>query len=242
MPKLSIIEFEAARLVSRLPEARRRTLQQSLIHLCEAHWLEMRGPEPTTLLAHALWSTMPPHADLLADMYASGDGRLDALLPSRKAAQAFALLALAEIEHGDVEAARAAHEPMMLFESASGGARYAENIAAALRGEGGALHVHPHTAKPALWKALASLVALGGRGDPGAVIRVIGLLIAQPAADRVRDKALEQLCSKVDATGVRFLGIDDDHIRFEVHGHAHTPVSVRQLGEMLEEIRQAWQR
>ena len=160
----------------------------------------------------------------------------------RKAAQAFALLALAEIEHGDAEGARLAHEPMMLFESPTAGVRYAENIAAALRGEGGALHVHPHAASPPLWKALACMAGLAGRCDLSAVMRVIGLLVAQPAGGQAADEALEQLRRKVGETGVRFLGIDDDHIRFEVHGREHPPVSAKQLGEMLGEMRQAWQR
>ena len=241
MPSLSLIESEARQLVGSVSEARLLVLQQALLALCEEHWLEMRGPEPTTSLAHVLWTAMPARADLLADLYASGDGRLDALLPMGKAAQAFALLALAEIEHGNAEAARLAHEPMMLFESPAVGARYAERIAAALRGAGGALPVHPHASKPALWKALASMVALIGRCDLDALVCVIGLLVSQPAAGQAADEALEQLRSKVDETGVRFLGIDDSHINYEVHGHAHKPVSFKQLGEMLGEMRQAWQ-
>jgi hypothetical protein len=41
-------------------------------------------------------------------------------------------------------------------------------------------------------------------------------------------------------SGVRFLAVDDAHIRLEVHGHPHQPVSAKQLGEMLGEIRLAW--
>ena len=241
MPKLSLIESEARQLVGSVSEGRRLVLQQALLDICDAHWLEMRGPEPATSLAHVLWSTMPSRADLLADLYASGDGRLDALVPTGKAAQAFALLALAEIERGDAEAARLVHEPMMLFDSPVAGARYAERIAAALRGKGRAVAVHPHATKPALWKALASMVALIGRCDLDALVCVIGLLVSQPAADQPADEALEQLRSKVDESGVCFLGIDDSHIRFKVHGHAHKPVSFKQLGEMLGEMRQAWQ-
>src|SRR5512139_863462 len=111
MPKLSLIESEAARLVRRVPETSRRALQQALIDLCEAHWLELRGPEPATPLAHALWSVAPPCADLLADLVAAGDGRLLGLLGT-KAAQGFALLVLAEIERGNAEGIRLAHEPM----------------------------------------------------------------------------------------------------------------------------------
>jgi len=52
MPKLSLIESEAARLVGHMPEAKRRARQQALIDLCEAHWLDIldiRGAEPATV-------------------------------------------------------------------------------------------------------------------------------------------------------------------------------------------------
>jgi len=241
MPKLSYIESEAERLVGRMPEASRRALQQALIELCDAHWPEIRGPEPATPLAHALWSVAPPRADLLADLVAAGDGRLLALL-GRKAAQGFALLVLAEIERGNEEGIRCAHDPMMLFDSPAAGARYAEGVAAALRGGGAALHGHAHAGKPPLWKALASVAAQTGRSDLAAVVSVIGVLASRPAAEEAADAELEALRNRLDETGVHFLGIDNDHVRFNVHGHAHPPVHVRQLGEMLGEIRQARRR
>lgn len=242
MPKLSLIESEAARLVGRVPEARRRVFQQALIDLCEAHWLEIRGPQPATSLAHALWSVTPPRADLLADLVAAGDGRLDEVLQGRDAAQAFALLALAEIERGNAEGIRLAHDPMMLFDSPTAGARYAEGIAAALRGVGKALQVHPHASRPALWKALACIAAHTGRCDLAAAMRVIGLLVSRPADDQPADEALEQLRGKLGEAGVHFLGIDDDHVRFAMHGHEHQAASAKQLGEMLGEIRRGWWR
>lgn len=239
MPKLSLIESEATRLVRRVPEASRRALQQALIELCDAHWPEIRGPEPVTPLAHALWSAAPPCADLLADLVAANDSRLRGLLAA-KPGQAFALLALAEIERGNVEGIRLAHEPMMLFDTPAAGARYADGVAAALRGGAASLPPHPHASKPPLWKALACMAAQTGRCDLAATLRVIGVLLARPAADEPADTALEALRSKLDETGVAFLGIDDDHVRLAVHGQAHPPVSARQLGEMLGEIRQAW--
>ena len=238
MPKLSHIESEAERLVGRMPEARRRALQQALIELCDAHWPEMRGPEPATPLAHALWSATPSRADLLADLAAAGDVRLLALI-GQKAAQGFALLVLAEVERGNVEGIRLAHEPMMLFDTPAAGARYAEGVAAALRGGGAALQGHAHAGKPPLWKALAAIAAQTGRSDLAAVESVIGVLASRPAAEEAADAELEALRTRLGETGVHFLGIDDDHVRFNVHGHAHPPVNVRQLGEMLGEIRQA---
>jgi hypothetical protein len=238
MPKLSLIESEAARLVGRLPEARRRSLQQALLDLCDAHWLDIRGPEPATPLAHALWSVAPPRADLLADLYAASDGRMQALGP--KPAQGFALLVLAEIERGNAEGIRLAHDPMMLFDSPAAGARYAEGVAAALRGGGAALHGHPHDAKPALWKALACIAAHTGRCDLAAVMGVVGVLASRPAAGQPVDAELEALRRTLAETGVQFLGIDDSHVHFTLHGHAHPPASARQIAEMLGEIRQAW--
>lgn len=238
MPKLSHIESEAERLVGRMPEARRRALQQALIELCDAHWQEIRGPEPATPLAHALWSIAPPRADLLADLVAADDGRLLALV-GQKSAQGFALLVLAEIECGNEEGIRLAHEPMMLFDTPAAGARYAGDVAAALRGGAAALHGHAHAEKPPLWKALAAIAAQTRRADLAAVVSVIGVLASRRAAGEAVDAELEALRNRLRETGVQFLGLDDDHLRFKVHGHAHPPLHVRQLGEMLGEIRQA---
>lgn len=240
MPKLSLIESEAMRLVGRVPEAKRRSIQQALVDLCDAHWAEIRGPEPETILAHALWSASPPHADLLADLYTAGDGRLEELLQGRNAAQGFALLVLAEIERGNAEGVRLAHDPMMLFDSPAAGAIYAKEIAAALRGEGNALQLPSHARRPALWKALACIVAHAWRSDLAAILSVISLLVSQPAGGEAEDESLEQLRRKVEEAGVQFLDLDDVRIRFAVHGHEHPPVSIKQLGDMLSEIRQAW--
>jgi hypothetical protein len=169
-------------------------------------------------------------------LHSARDGRPDAALQGHTMAQGFALLVLAEIERGNAEGVRLAHEPMMLFDSPAAGARYAEHLAAALRGNGPAPHVHPRAAKPALWKGLASIAAHTGRCDLGMMMRVIGLL----ADGQVADAGLEQLRSKLGESGVRFMGVDDAHIRLEVHGHPHQPVSAKQLGEMLGEIRLAW--
>lgn len=237
MPKLSHIESEAERLLGRIPEARRRALQQALVALCDAHWPEMRGAEPATPLAHALWSVAPPRADLLADLVAAGDDRLLALV-GRKAAQGFALLVRGEIECGNAEGVRLAHEPMMLFDSPAAGALYAAGVAASLRSGGAALHAHAHAEKPPLWKALASIAAQTGRFDLQAVVSVIGVLASRHAVNDAVDTELEALRNMLAETGVQFLGIDDDHVQVSVHGRAHPPVHVRQLGEMLDEIRQ----
>lgn len=240
MPKLSLIVTEAERLIGRLPEPKQRALQQALTDLCEARWREMRGPEPSTTLAHALWSVAPPLADLFADLYAASDPRLDHVLQGHKPALGLALLTLAEIERGDAEGARLAHETMMVFESAEAGAHYAERIAAALRGQLEELPVHRHASRPPLWKSLAVIAAHTGRCDLKAIIQVIRLLAAAPPpSGQPADEALERLRNELCDLGIRFLGIDDHHIRYEQHEHERKPASVRQLGDILIEIRQA---
>lgn len=236
MSKLSHIESEAMRRLGRMPEARRRALQQAVAELCDAHWAKIRGPEPALPLAHALWSVVPPRADLLADLAAASDARLHGLLGTNTARR-FALLALAEVERGDAEGIQLAHAPMMLFDTPAAGARYAAGLAAALRGRAAPPALHPHTGKPSLWKALACIAAQTGRCDLAAALRVVGLLAAPEGG---ADPALEALRRALASTGVRFLGIDDDHVGLAVHGHPHAPVSARQIGEMLGEIRQAW--
>jgi len=233
MTNLSSIEGEASRLVGRLPEPERRNLQQALADLCEDHWRELRGREPATPLARALWEITPPLADLCADLYGLGDVRLDEVLQGRKPAQAFALLVLVAIERGDAEGAHAAYEPMMLFQSPEAGARYAEGVAKLLRGKLGWPPLHHHESIPPLMKALRLMVAHTGRCDVRALLRVIGLLLADQA-----DDALEGLRAALIEAGTRFTGVDDGLIRFELHGQAHKPVTVRQLGETLAEIRQ----
>lgn len=240
MPKLSLIAAEAKRLIGKLPEPRQRARQQVLTDLCEAHWREMRGPEPETTLAHALWSVTPPHADLFADLYAAGDPRLDHVFQGHRPAWGLALLALAEIERGDAEGACLAHEPMMLFESAEAGALYAERVAAALRGQWEAVPLHPHASRPPLWKALALIAAHTGRCDLKAIIEVIRLLAVAPASGQPSDEALERLRNALGDFGIRFLGIDDHHVRYEQHHQEHKPANLRQVCDMLVEIRQAW--
>jgi hypothetical protein len=234
MTNLSSMAAEAMQLVGRLPEPERRSLQQALADLCEGHWRELRGREPVTPLARALWAITPPLADLCADLYASRDARLDELLQGRKPAQAFALLVLAAIEHGDAEGAHAAYAPMMLFDSPEAGARYVADIAAQLRGGLPAPQLHRHASAPPLTKALSLLSAHTGRGDVSAMLAAIGLLLAPPSPDA----ALEKLRAALAAIGVHFTALRDGRVEFELHGHAHKPATTRQLGEALAELRQ----
>ncbi len=236
MPELSLIASEAEHLLGHVPEPKRRAVAKALTDLCEAHWAALRGPEPPTPLAHALWSAPPPVADLFADLYADASPKLEDALKGHNPAWGLALLVLEEIARGEAEGARLAFEPMMVFQSEEAGKRYAERIAAALRGGLPPLPVHRHASQPPLWKALAAIGAHTGRHDLAATLAVIGLLSAAAPAD----DALERLRSAVLEQGIRFLGIDDHQISYEQHGHAHKPVSSRRVAEMLLEIRQAW--
>jgi hypothetical protein len=235
MPKLSLVAAEAERLLGRLPEARRLALQQELVDLCEARWHELRGPEPSTPLAHALWSITPPLVELFADLYTAGDARLDDVLRDHRPAWGLALLGLAEIGRGDAEGARLVHEPMMVFESETAGARLASRMAALLSGRQKELPWHRHAPQPPLWKALALIAAHTRRCDLKAVVEAIRLL----ADPHTSDEALKALRNALDETGIRFLGADDGRIRFAHHGHEHKPVTTRQVGDTLLEIRQA---
>ena len=241
MPSLSQIESEAQRLVGRLPELRRRTLEAALIELCESHWQKLRGPEPASPLAQALWSVTPPLADLLIDLYAAGDAQLDEILPAHNLANGHALLVLAEIERGNEEGVHLAHEPMMAFETAPPPTSWLERIAALLRGTLAPPRLHRHDHHMALWKALTIIASHIKRLDLPAVLQVIRLLTTP--ADKLaasHDEALEKLRDDVLEAGICFLGIDDDHIQLEQHGHEHKPVRARQLADMLLEIRQKW--
>jgi hypothetical protein len=236
MPKLSFIEAEARRRAGRLPGPQRESLQQALIGKCEEHWRELRGPQPATPLAHALWSVSPPLAELFVDLQASGDARLVDTLDGLPPARALALLVLAEIERGDAEGVHIAHEAMMALDTPVAGRVYGERISAALRN---ALPVprRPRGAREPLGKALAAIVAYTGRHDSRALVAAIRLL-AMP--DNVgADEALAQLRTAVEETGVRFQAIEGDMIRFELHGRAHKPVSLKRLSDLLAEIRQA---
>lgn len=240
MTKLSLISEEARRLVGRMSESRRRALQDVLVELCETHWRELRGEQPTTPLAQALWSVTPPLAELFVDLHGTGDVRLADILAGLKPARGMALLVLAEIERGDIEAIRIAYESMMVLESAAATRVHAEYIGAALRGGLHQPQAERHFSRAPLLHALAIVTAHTGRHDANAVRATIRLLAAEPAGPGERhDAALDSLRAALQAVGVRFLGIEGDAIHYELHGQERKPLSRNRLCEMLAEIRQA---
>jgi hypothetical protein len=240
MPKLSFVEAEARRLVGKFPEAKQRALQAALIELCEAHWREIRGPEPATVLAHALWVAAPPLAELFADLHAAGDARFGELLDGLRPARALALLVLAEIERGDAEGVHIAYEAMMTFDSPAAGRVYEERVALGLRGALRGPPLHRHSSREPLRKAVAAIVAHTGRHDLKALVAVVGLLAGALRGTQAQpDESLERLREAVRELAVRFLGIDDKLVRLELHGREHKPVSRKRLGDILAEVRQA---
>ena len=237
MTKLSFIEAEARRFVKRLPPAKQRVLQAALLELCERHWGEVRGTQPATALARALWLVAPPHAELLVDLLAAGDSRLTDLLAGLKPSAALALLVFAEIERGDAEGVRLAHEAMMAFDTPAAGRIYAARVKEALRGRIEGPVLHRHSSREPLRRALALIAHHTGRHDVDALVEVIRLLVSPPGT--VQDEALERLRAALTEAGVRFLGIDDKAVRFKLHGRAHRPATLKRLRDLAAEIRQA---
>jgi len=240
-PSLSLIETEARHIIGRMPEERRYQLQTALLALCEMRWHELRGTQPLTHLAQTLWSITPASADLLIDLYASGDVRLEEIVPAHSLTRGLALLVMAEIERGNEAAVHFAHEPMMAFETSLPTAELLERICALLHGTLEPPLIHPHDKHGALWHALAVIAAQTRRLDLPAILAVVQLL-AKPDDPHITlpDADLDALRHAVAQTGIRFLAIEDDHIRFVQHEHEHDPVRTRQVGEMLLELRQKW--
>jgi hypothetical protein len=236
MTKLSLIAAEAQRLVKRMSEARRSELQDAIIELCETHWHELRGMQPPTPLAQVLWSVTPPLAELFVDLHAEGDGRLMDILAGLKPMHGLALLVLAEIERGDIEATRIAYESMMLFESTATATIHTDHIGAALRSTLHRPQIGRQFSRAPLQRALAIITEQTGRHDSNAVATVIRLLT--DPGERA-DAALDSLHAALQAVGVRFLGIEGNAILYELHGRKHKPVSRNRLRDMLIEIRQA---
>lgn len=241
MPSLSLIANEAHHLLKSLKEAQRREMQEELAALCEVHWRKIRGDQPSTILAQALWSITPPWSDLLLDLYFDGDARLFHLMPKSRLSNTLALLVLAEIERGNEMGVYLAHEPMMAFEETAPSTGWLKRIASLLRGTLTPPLLHHHDRHDTLWKALALIAEKTHRLDLPAIMETITLL-ATPEDKSVPtwDNALEALRNEILEAGIRFLGIENDHVQFELHGHPHKPARTRQLGEMLLEIRQKW--
>lgn len=236
MTTLATIGAEASRLAGRLPETRRRKLQEALIRLCQDHWQVLRAEGSAAPLASMLADIAPPTADLLADLAARQDPRLIAALEGHSEAQAFAVLALWALEHGDAEGAHAAYAPMMLFASPEAGRLYGERVGLMLRGRLGLSAPHPHASITPLSRALSAIAAAAGRCDGPAVNEVLRRL-ADPSATGAHLSALR---ARLADMGVRILGLRDGEIHLEQHGHPHKRITAHQLAETLAGLRRQW--
>jgi hypothetical protein len=235
MTKLSHIASEARRQVGKVAESKLQTLQDALTTLCEDYWQDLRGPEPGSPMAHALWSATPPLSDLYMDIYGAEDTRLDEVLEKLTPSRGLAALVLAEVERGDMEGVHIAYETMMSLESPEVAQAYAEQIASVLRGKLESKKLPRNAKREPLCKAIAVLIDHAGRLDLKAITECIRLLATEQNAP---DEALEQLRTDLDETGIQFKSIKDDQIRFDLHGRERKPVRLNRILDTLLEIRQ----
>lgn len=238
MTKLLIIDAEARRVLGRLPQPRMQALRTSLAALCEGSWPKIRGPEPATRLAQALWE-IPPHlADIFEHLYAIADPHLGEVLGHLTPPQALALLVLTEIERGDAEGARSAYAAMRRFELPAAGMAHVRAMLTSSGGAPGARLRHAH--RPALWRAVVGLAVQTGRWDTKAVIesiRQVAQTQASPAG-LADEPDMQRILDMLRELGVTFLGVEGDYLSYAVRGEEREPVRCKQLAEMLAE---GWQ-
>lgn len=237
MTKLSAVESEARRFLRRMREEPIRACAERLRAVCESHWRELRGPEPGTPLARALWQATPSLADLFAALHAAGDPALADALEGLTAAQGLAALALAALERGDAEEARSAYEAMRAFESAAAGTAYAQAARARLAGADRPAKPHPHTSRPPLWKAVAAISAETGRADLNALLAAIEFLgAAQAGTAQAGDEAAQRILHALETLHIVFRGAERRGVRYELRGAAKKVASLHALGDMLREM------
>ncbi len=240
MTKLWTIEAEARRVLGRLPEARIQALRASLVNLCEAHWPEMRGPEPPTRLAKALWNVPPHLADLFVHLYGVADPRLGEILDYLTPQQALAALVHAEIERGDAEGARGAYAALRLFESPAARAVHVRAILSAPAGQEPEAWLR-HAHRPALWRAVVGFALQIGRWDLKAVqegLRWVAQAQANPA-EQAGEPDMQRILDMLQELGVTFLGVEGDRLSYALRGEEREPVPFKQLADILAEGRQA---
>ncbi len=239
MTKLSTIGAEARRVLRNTPESRLQALQRSLVALCETHWLEMRGPEPASRLAKALWAVRPHLADLFVHLYGVTDPRLVELLEHLTPQRALAALVLAEIERGDAEGALGAHTALQIFESpAARAVHVGATLLPTAAHEPGARLKHAH--RPALWRAVVGFALQTGRWDPKAVeagLRVVAQAQADPGR-QAGDPGLQAILELLQELGVVLLSVGEDRLRYALRGEIRDPVGFKHLADILAEGRQ----
>lgn len=240
MTKLSFIESEARRHLGRMPEQELEALQRTLIKLCENHWSDIRGPEPVSGLARAMWTVNPHCADLIVDLSGYSDSRFTEAIGYLSPIKALAALVLAEIERGDAEGARLAHEAMMLFESPQARDIHTDSVRSRLRGvkpEHGRWHKHAH--HDPLFRTVAMISEQTGRSDLQAMIVAIEYLAAIQAspATSVDDQEVLQILESLRDMDLVFQRVEEGRIHYTVRGESKKPISGKRLEEILAQIR-----
>ncbi|WP_036249456.1 hypothetical protein [Methylobacter sp. BBA5.1] len=240
MTKLSFIESEARRNLGRMPAQKLEALQRNLIALCEKHWSAIRGSEPASGLARALWAVNPHCADLIVDLYGDFDPGFSDTVGHLQPTKVLAALVLAEIERGDAEGARLAHEAMMLFESPQAREIHVESVRSRLRGarsERESRHKHEH--HDAFFKILSLLARQTGRCDLQAMVVAVEYLAAIQAHPEAiaGDPEVMRILEFLQDMGLDFQGIEEGRIHYTVRGVPKKPVSGKRLEDMLAQIR-----
>lgn len=233
---LLIIDAEARRLLRRLPVSRMQALQASVIALCEAAWRDIRGPEPATRLAKALWEIPPHFADIFVHLYGIADPRLAGILEHLAPPQALALLVLAEIERGDAEGARSAYAAMRVFESPSATTAHVRAILTASGGHAPEAWLR-HAHRPALWRAVVGLAIQSGRWDAKAVLECIRQVAQSQvsAAELAGEPDMQRIMDMLRELGITFLAVEKDRVTYALRGEQRKPVRYQQVIEMLAE-------
>lgn len=240
MTKLSFIEIEARKHLTKIQERALEALQRTLIKLCENHWSIIRGPEPASGLACAMWAVRPHFADLVVDLYGAPDPGFYEAVSYFPPTKVLAALVLAEIERGDPEGARLAYEAMMLFETPEAREIHTNAVRSRLRGvraEPGRWHKHAH--HDPFFRSLALIADETGRCDFQAMVMAVEFLAAIQASPVARegDQEVKQILEFMRDLDLVFQGFDEGRIHYTLRGASKKPVSGKRLEEMLAEIR-----
>jgi hypothetical protein len=240
MTKLSFIESEARRHLRRISKQNLEPLQQTLIKLCENHWLDIRGPEPVSGLARAMWAVTPHFADLIVDLYGDSDRRFSEAISYFPPTKVLAALVLAEIERGDAEGARLAYEATMLFETPQARDIHTDSVRSQLRGvRPERVRWHKHAHHDPFFRALVMISEQTGRSDSQAMAVAVEYLTAIQASPvaRVGDQEVKRILEFLRDVDLIFQGFEEGRIHYTLRGVSKKPISGKRLEEMLAQIR-----
>lgn len=179
-------------------------------------------------------------AGLIVDLYGNSDpGFFEAVCRFPKT-KVLAALVLAEIEQGDAEGARMAHEAMMLSESPQAIEIYTDFVRSRLRGarpEHGRWHKHAH--HDPFFRSVVMISKQTGRDDFQAIAVAVEYLSAIQASPNAKegDQQVKQIFDFLQDMDLVFQGFEAGKIHYTLRGTARKPVSRKRLEEILAEIR-----